>query len=51
MVRYSVEQAISVIESRRHVGVYHYLRGFPIEKVSDFADAMNVEICHATHMI
>ena len=38
-----------MIESRSHVGVYHYVRGFSIEQVSDFADAMNVEICHTTH--
>ena len=40
-----------MIESRSHVGVYHYFRGFSIEQVSDFADAMNVEICHTTHVL
>ena len=33
-----------MIDSRSHVGVYHYFRGFSIEKLSDFADAMNLEI-------
>ena len=40
-----------MIESRSHVGVYHYFRGFSIEKVSAFADTMNVETCHKTHML
>ena len=40
-----------MIESRSHVGVYHYFRGFSIEQVSDFADTMNVEICHPTHVL
>ena len=38
MVRDSVEQTISVVEAQSHVGVYHYLRGSPIEKMSNFAN-------------
>ena len=40
-----------MIESRSHVGVYHYIRSFSIENVSDFANAMNVEMFHTTHML
>ena len=52
MVRDSVDQDISVVKSQSHIGVHHYLRRFQIMKMSDFANAMHMEIRHdTTHVL
>ena len=42
MVGNAVQQAVPVVKARRNVRINHNLCCFPIEKVSDFPNTMNI---------
>ena len=47
----AVQQAVSVLKARRNVRMNHNFCCFPIEKVSDFSDTMDMEIRHTANML
>ena len=48
---FAVQQAVSIVKARRHVGMNHNLCGFLIEKISNSSNTVEMEICHTTYML
>ena len=47
----AVQQAISVVNARRYVRMNHNLCCFPIEKVSDFSNTMDMDIRYTANVL
>ena len=47
----AVQQAVSVVKVRRNVRMNHDFCCFPIEKVSDFSNAMDIEIRYTANVL
>ena len=47
----AVQQAISIVKARRNVSMNHKLSCFPIEKISNFSDTLEMEICCTTNVL
>ena len=51
MVGNAAQQAVSVVKARRNVSMNHNLCCFPIEKISDFSNTMDMEIGYTTNVL
>ena len=47
----AIEQAVSVVKARRNVRMNDNLCCFPIEKVSDFSNTMDMEIRYTANVL
>ena len=47
----AVQQAISVVKARCYVRMNHHFCCFPIEKVSDFSNTMDMEIRYTANVL
>ena len=47
----AVQQAVSVVKAKRNVSMNHDFCCFPIEKVSDFSNTMDIEIRYTANVL
>ena len=51
MVGNTVQQAVSNVQTRRHVGTNDNFCGFPVEKISNSPNTVEMKICHTTNVL
>ena len=51
MVDNPVQQAVSIVKARRHIGMNHNLGGFPVRKISIASNTVEMAICHTTSVL
>ena len=50
MIGNAVQQAVSIVKAIHHVGMNHNFCGFPVKKISNSSNEVEIEICHTTNV-